>query len=115
MMINSIPLARAGPLPSCRAIRLQDRAAALFPERVDLLAGEAHQQTVLLLVLGDVLEDLRDGLGHGHPLDCSLATELFRHHPKKKHAKNQQTLLNAIDGLPSSCFRSIARLIIKQF
>lgn len=78
---------------------LQDSAAALFPERVDLLAGESYQQAVLLLVFGDVLEDIRDGLGHGHTLDCSLATKLFRHHPKIRNAQSQQTLSNAIDGL----------------
>lgn len=60
---------------------LQDGAAALFSKRVDLLAGEADEQTIFLLMFGDVFDDVRDRLSHGHPLNCSFATQLLRHHP----------------------------------
>lgn len=89
-MINSRPR-----LPTIciikRVLNLQDGAAALFPERVDLLAGEADEQAVLLFMLGDVFDDVGDGLGHWHSLDCSLATQLLRHHPK---IQNKQCVSN---------------------
>lgn len=88
MMINSTE-DRACSDPASWEPRgaLQDGAAALFPEGIDLLAGEADEQTVLLFMLGDVLDDFRHGLGDGHSLDGSFATQLFRHHPKKKRVE----------------------------
>lgn len=77
-MINSVTQRTA--LPS----RLQDGAAAFFAERVDLLAGEADQQAVFLLMLGDIFHDVGDGLRDGHPLDCSLTSQLLGYHPKKQ-------------------------------
>lgn len=82
MMINSDSHGRE---ISCKAHAwkcLQDGAAAFFPKGVDLLAGEADEQTILLLMFGDVFNNVRDGLGNRQPLDGSFATELFRHHPK---------------------------------
>lgn len=65
---------------------LQDGAAALFPEGVDLLAGESDQQAIFLFMLGDVLDDFRDSLCDWKSLDCSFATQLLRHGPKSvKH------------------------------
>lgn len=61
---------------------LQDGTAALLSERIDLLAWEADEQAIFLLVLGDVFDDVRDCLGDWHSLDCSFATQLLRHHPK---------------------------------
>lgn len=61
---------------------LQDGAAALFPKRVDFLAGEAHKQTVFLLMFRDILDDFGDCLSHRQSLDSRLATQLLRHHPK---------------------------------
>jgi hypothetical protein len=87
MMINSTEDARSDPAKSETSERLQNGAAALLSEGIDLLAGEADEQAVLLLMLGDVFDDLRHCLGDGQSLDCSFATQLFRHHPKKAMRK----------------------------
>jgi hypothetical protein len=63
-------------------LSLQDGAAALFPKRINLLAGEPNEQAIFLLMFGDVFDDLGDGLSDRQSLDCSLATQLLRHHPK---------------------------------
>lgn len=56
-----------------------DIARALLPKRIHLLTGETDQQTVLLLVLRNVFNDIGRGLCDGHPLDGRLATQLFDH------------------------------------
>lgn len=58
---------------------LKDFTRALLTERVDFLAGEANQQAVLLLVLGNVFDDVGARLRHGHPLDVCLASQLVDH------------------------------------
>lgn len=63
------------------AATLQDLAGALLPERIDLLAGESHQQAVLALVLRHVLDDVRYGLGDRNALDGRLPPELLRDGP----------------------------------
>lgn len=98
-MISSIPPEKSGcsHLPF---LSLQDWAAALFSERIDLLTGEADKQAIFLFMLGDVFDDLGDGLSHGHSLDCSFATQLLRHHPKKYSS------FKMIDQLPVAlCLR----------
>lgn len=60
---------------------LQDGTTALLSERIHLLAGEADKQAILLLVLGDKLHDLANGLGHRNALNCSFSAQLFCHRP----------------------------------
>lgn len=68
------------PFRICSAT-LQNLAGALLPERVDLLAGESHQQAVLALVFRHVLDDVRYGLGDRNALDGRLPPELLRDGP----------------------------------
>lgn len=64
---------------------LQDGAAALLSEWIDLLAGEANEQAIFLLMFGDVLDDVGNSLCYRHPLNGSFATQLLRHHPKSNN------------------------------
>lgn len=73
-MINSAFPARSVVSQLQQKLSLQDGAGALLSERIDLLAREADEQTVFLLVLGDIFDDLGYCLGDGHSLDRSFAT-----------------------------------------
>jgi hypothetical protein len=66
---------------------LQDGAAALFSERIDLLARKANEQAIFLLVFGDVFHDVGHRLSYWHPLNGSFATQLLRHHPKTNNKR----------------------------
>lgn len=71
-----VVLFRTFPRPT-----LQNLAGALLPERVDLLRGESHQQTILAFVFRYVLDNVRDGLGDRNALDGRLPPELLRDGP----------------------------------
>lgn len=60
---------------------LQDGTTALLSERIHLLAGEADEQAIFLLVLGDKLHDLANGLSYRNALNCSFSAQLFCHRP----------------------------------
>lgn len=73
---SAVPLC---PLSHFRHAGLKDDARAFLAKGIGLLRREAHQQTVLLLVLGDVLHDILDGLAHRDTLEGGLAAQLLRH------------------------------------
>lgn len=74
------------PHPLCvpwglRGCSLQNLAGALLPEGIHLLAGEAHQQTVLGFMFGHVAHDVRNSLGHRDTLDRGLPPQLLGNGP----------------------------------
>jgi len=58
---------------------LQHIATAFFSKRVGFLRTKPDKQAVLLLVVGDVLDDVLGSLGNQHPLEGCLTAQLLRY------------------------------------
>lgn len=76
---------------------LKNLTGTLLTEWIHFLAGETDQKAVFLLVLGDIFDDVRTCLRHGHSLNVGLTTQLIDH----------VTLLLQVvgDEVHYSCFR----------
>lgn len=60
-------------------VGLKYDTGAFLTKGIRLLRREAHQQAVLLLVLGYVFHDILDRLAHRDPLQGGFAAQLLRH------------------------------------
>lgn len=97
---------------SNRAV-LQDSTAALLSERIHLLAGEANEQAILLLVLGDKLHDLANGLSYRNALDCSFATQLFRHRPGSEREIDEMSANWELNNVECELFRELSVYLVR--